>query len=256
MEGLEQMQNLDSPIIDQIVRLPFRPRTGDCASPARTQHIEDVEAGEIETITSTYRRILPKPAKIESATRLHSRSPIHKHRHRRTTSRTKVVVARKPSPNEIYLDRTIDHLKSQLVPLISVKTGQSHPDFPRSLLQYQLLTHDQLDALARHYHQTIDAGRERWDYPCPIGWGKVWCGSMPVLRSDTAHERRHLIDLVTKRRRFGRFIGLKVDDSPIDGPREQEESLVERMEREWRAALRRADDEQKMREKMWGRRGF
>lgn len=259
MQGLEHMQDIDSPIIEQVVRLPLRTRQN--TSPTDSEHIEDVELGEIADIASTYRRILPKPQhgqKIDTTTpRGQSRSPIKKHRHRRANSRSLIVVARKQTSEESYLDRTISHLGTQLVPLISVKTGQPHPDFPRSLLQYQLLTHDQLDALARHYHQTIDAGRERWDYPCPIGWGKVWCGSTPMPRIGIeAEERRYLVDLITKRRRFGRFIGLKVDDSPVRESAAQEESLVQRMEREWRNALRRADNEQKMREKMWGRRGF
>lgn len=161
------------------------------------------------------------------------------------------------------------------MPLVSVKTGKSHPDFPRTLLSYQLLTHDQLDSLARHYHQTIDAGEERWLYPAPIGWEKVWCGSESGSGSyiesngkcdcNDVATKRHLASLEVKRRRWGRFIGLRGCESPVagtfavagDGERqqqEQEEDIVERMERQWREALRRAEEEKNVREKLWGRR--
>jgi len=57
------------------------------------------------------------------------------------------------------------------------------------------------------------------------------------------------VDLVTKRRRWGRFIGLRGCDSPNES--EEQEGLLERMEREWRNALRRAEEEERVREKMW-----
>lgn len=59
------------------------------------------------------------------------------------------------------------------------------------------------------------------------------------------------VDLVTKRRRFGRFIGLRGCESPVDvGEKEdgrgndngndQGEEMVRRMEMEWQKALERA----------------
>lgn len=169
------------------------------------------------------------------------------------------------------LKTTVAHLSSTLQPLISVRTGREHPEFPRSLLQYHLLTHDQLDRLAQHYHQTLNGGRERWDYPCPIGWGKVWCG--PV-RSESLHdsslvEKKHLVDLATKRRRWGRFIGLRGCESPVNESTDSDanangdksdlveqdtEALQEQFEREWKEGLRRKQEEYEVQEKIWGRR--
>lgn len=61
--------------------------------------------------------------------------------------------------------------------------------------------------------------------------------------------------LETKRRRWGRFIGLRGCESPLreseEGLEEGEEGLVEKMEREWRNALRTAEEEEILREKGW-----
>ena len=261
-EGLESMQ---STTIEQIVRLPLRlnPRPSVIALRTSSEiQAHDVEQLSTEFQTTTYRPILPKPNAIldpntsPTSTRVKPRSPIHKRRpHRRHPSLslpTKITIRRPQTPQQKHLQASIAHLGSQLVPLISVKTGRSHPEFPKSLLQYHLLTHDQLDDMARWYHQTVDAGEERWMYPCPITFGKVWCGSSSTVTTvaETA-ARRQPVDLDTKRRRWGRFIGLRGCDSPVD---DQQESITVRMEREWREALNRAEEERRVREKLWGRR--
>lgn len=178
----------------------------------------------------------------------------------------------------------VAHLATPLVPLISVRTGLAHPYFPRSLLQYHLLTHEQLDALARWYHQTHDAGREGEMYPAPLGRSKVWTFSTPSTlssRSDlnsktTKQEGKDasgkLVSLDTKRRRWGRFIGLRACESPTttapqdgdssnnsngtengDEKREEEaeENVEEKMDREWRRAMRRAEEEKASMQKIW-----
>ena len=60
-------------------------------------------------------------------------------------------------------------------------------------------------------------------------------------------------DLETKRRRWGRFIGLQGCESPTaTGPEdERPHELTRRMEREWRRALERAEDEERAWEKGW-----
>lgn len=57
------------------------------------------------------------------------------------------------------------------------------------------------------------------------------------------------ITLDTKRRRFGRFIGLRGCESPIDS--DQQREMEERMEREWQRGLERRREEERMREKTW-----
>lgn len=167
-----------------------------------------------------------------------SRSPITKHiRQRKANQRqraahsalrttTPILIIGSPiSPStqahRREIQARITHLSRPLVPLVSVTTGLPHPAFPTSLLQYQLLTHEQLDELVRWYHQTDDAGRERWMYPCPIGAGKVWTGM--------GEETNAVVDLQTKRRRWGRFIGLRGCESPVHVEGENVDDLEARM---------------------------
>lgn len=68
------------------------------------------------------------------------------------------------------------------------------------------------------------------------------------------------VPIETKRRRWGRFIGLRGCESPVSGggngwDRETEEEMSRRLEREWEEALRRArseDDERLLRWKAGG----
>ena len=154
---------------------------------------------------------------------------------------------------------SVDHLRAPLVPLISVSTGLSHPQFPTSLLQYHLLTHEQLDSLARWYHQVQPPCEETFQYPALI---PAWTSLHTARRSSTTSTQAATY-LETKRRRWGRFIGLRGCDSPTanldeDGnpvqggvSRENAEELASRMEREWRRALERAEEESRQWEKSW-----
>ena len=93
------------------------------------------------------------------------------------------------------LAEKIRQLALPLQALVQVTTGAAHPDFPRTLLAYWLLTDEQLDDLAAFYHQKV---RCDWtlEYPCPVPWP-------PGMTIDQ------------KRRRIGRFIGLRGCETPI-----------------------------------------
>jgi hypothetical protein len=150
---------------------------------------------------------------------------------------------------------SVEHLKAPLVPLISVTTGQAHPQFPINLLQYHLLTHEQLDSLARWYHQVAPAVEETFQYPA---WIPAWTSLHP-RRASTDLERGAETDLETKRRRWGRFIGLRgcetpvaqTDENGVPAQLETADELNRRMEREWRRALERAEEEARVFEKSW-----
>lgn len=236
---------------------------------------------ELEPCASMSPLLTPRPR---------ARSPISKQRsnktsqHRRRLTRpdasSLALVVRRPLPPRAEQLRSeaahaIAHLSHPLVPLVSVINGLSHPNFPCSILQFHVLTHDQLDSLARWYHQTTDAGRERWMYPCPIEEGKAWCKSTQDVTWNsmvTDHNNRTanasaadsdipVTDLDTKRRRWGRFIGLRGCESPVveresparDAQVNQEsiDELGKRIDREWREALRRAREADMLREKTW-----
>jgi len=89
-----------------------------------------------------------------------------------------------------------------LAPLVRVTAGDVHPLFPGTILNYWLLTSDQLDDLAHFYHQRTPCALT-WHYPCPVDW-----------KAD--------LTLEGKRRKFGRFIGLRGCETPIIVKTEEE----------------------------------
>lgn len=100
-----------------------------------------------------------------------------------------------PSPCPPTLQTKLRDLSHPLSPLVQITTGYIHPAFPRLLLNFWLLTSDELDSLMEFYHQK-GGGAGMRDYPLPVGWEE----GMPLER---------------KRRRFGRFIGLRGCESPV-----------------------------------------
>ena len=98
--------------------------------------------------------------------------------------------------HNLQLRRRIAHLASPLHPLLSVATGKPHPAFPKTLLSYHLLTELQLDDLAHFYHQRTPTGFS-FAYPAPVITRWTRDG-----------------DISDKRRRFGRFVGLRGCESP------------------------------------------
>lgn len=192
-----------------------------------------------------------------------SRSPIRRTtRHRGHNLRrlalgppTKYHVTVIPAPlspstqqRKAHYQYSIDHLRAPLVPLISVTNGLAHPQFPKSLLQYHLLTHEQLDSLACWYHQVFPPVEETFKYPA---WVPAWT-SLPCPPG-VAGPNLDPVDLETKRRRWGRFIGLRGCESPTTlGPEDETpDDLAKRMENEWKRALERAEEEDRAWEKSW-----
>jgi hypothetical protein len=108
-----------------------------------------------------------------------------------------------PSAKNPALDRKLREMRLPLSPLVQLTTGDIHPDFPRNVLQFWLLSDVQLESLAQFYHQREPC---RWTscYPCPVSWDL----NMP---------------LEEKRRRMGKFIGLRgCDVTPIELRTEEE----------------------------------
>ncbi|KAI1649823.1 uncharacterized protein F4817DRAFT_16142 [Daldinia loculata] len=81
-----------------------------------------------------------------------------------------------------------------LAPLVQLTTGEIHQSFPLTLLNFWLLTDAELEELAHFYHQRTPC-QWTFHYPCPI----VWASDM---------------SLEEKRRRIGRFIGLRGCETP------------------------------------------
>ena len=123
------------------------------------------------------------------------------------------------------LEAKIAQMACTLRPLVRVTDGAHHPSFPLTVLNFHLLTSEQCDELAHHFHQRTPSD---WTgmYPMPIKW-----------RNDAT--------LAEKRRRIGRFIGLRGCESPLVVRTEEE------IEREARRARAREEDEVLRRKLRW-----
>ncbi|RVX74407.1 hypothetical protein B0A52_01533 [Exophiala mesophila] len=270
---------LRSPHLDRVMTLPLRVNTSMFPSfplspmTPITQLQEPTPVSAVQAPNSLILNwsppqspTLPTPRGLSSSPGLQerrSRSPIRRNtRHRGHNLRRlalvpppkyHVTVIRPPlSPNsqqrKAHYQYSVDHLRAPLVPLISVTNGLAHPDFPKSLLQYHLLTHEQLDSLACWYHQVFPPVRETFQYPA---WVPAWT-SLPCAPG-VAGPNLDAVDLETKRRRWGRFIGLRGCESPTSSgpPDETPDELTRRMENEWKRALERAEEEDRAWEKSW-----
>ncbi|KAF1351147.1 hypothetical protein BDV97DRAFT_351205 [Delphinella strobiligena] len=71
------------------------------------------------------------------------------------------------------LEARIANLQLRLAPLVPLPVGEPHPAFPRTLLAYHLLTEEELDSIAHHYHQSTPS---IWSshYPASMDWDKEW----------------------------------------------------------------------------------
>lgn len=103
-------------------------------------------------------------------------------------------IQRKIAKNPEFAKK-LDQMRLNLSPLVQITTGYIHPAFPRTVLQFWLLTDYQLEELAHFYHQRTPS-HLTGQYPCPVNWNS----SLPIE---------------DKRRKIGRFIGLRGCDSPI-----------------------------------------
>jgi hypothetical protein len=121
------------------------------------------------------------------------------------------------------LQAKIDQMALRLAPLVRITSGEVHPYFPATLLNFWVLTSDQLDELAHFYHQRTPS---TWSahYPCPVIWGKG-------------------LSLEEKRRKIGRFIGLRGCESPV----ESEEEIMQEVRQRVR--------EEQQEELLWRRKG-
>lgn len=74
-------------------------------------------------------------------------------------------------PNNPALLKKIATLQLELAPLVPLPGGPPHPAFPRTLLAFHLLTEDELDSIAHHYHQSTP-GPWTTHYPALMNWDK------------------------------------------------------------------------------------
>jgi hypothetical protein len=135
-----------------------------------------------------------------------------------TPATTTTFSARRAALNPEF-EAKLAQMSQQLAPLVQLTTGAVHPDFPRNLLAFWLLTDSQLESLAHFYHQRTP-GPYTDQYPCPVSWP-------PGLT------------LEEKRRKLGKFIGLRGCDTPLaEIVGHEVGSMIARSEEEIREAAR------------------
>lgn len=144
--------------------------------------------------------------------------PPSSRRHVAHIKSTNTLLARNPA-----LAHKLKQMALPLSPLVQLTTGAVHPHFPATVLHFWLLTDAQLESLAVFYHQARPCP---WttQYPCPVRWS-----------SDASLEE--------KRRRMGRFIGLRGCESPVVAGAAAHIKSEEEIAREARLAAQMADEE-------------
>ncbi|KAI1489744.1 hypothetical protein F5X96DRAFT_670410 [Biscogniauxia mediterranea] len=149
---------------------------------------------------------------------------------------TSMLGQRRAAKNAAFREK-LQQMALPLAPLVQLTTGEVHAAFPRTLLNFWLLTDPELEALAHFYHQRTP-GRYTFHYPCPIA---AWSSDLP---------------LEEKRRKIGRFIGLRGCQTPTTTttsasallrPRSEDELLDEAR----RARLAAEEDEAWRRKLPW-----
>ncbi|KAF4308950.1 hypothetical protein SLS57_004023 [Botryosphaeria dothidea] len=101
--------------------------------------------------------------------------------------------------------KKLKHLRLKIMPIYPLPGGPPHSAFPQTLLEFHLLSEGQLDDLAAYYSQsTLNEWTEH--YPSMMGWDAEFFAD-PAL----SNEARAKIKL----RKFGKFIGLRGCETPI-----------------------------------------
>ena len=132
------------------------------------------------------------------------------------------------------LHAKLAQMRLPLAPLVQLTTGATHPSFPPTLLSFWLLTEPELESLAHFYHQRTPCDWT-WRYPCPVAWPAG-------------------LSLEQKRRRIGRFIGLRGCESPVVVGQMQMQQVLVRSEEEVEEEARRArlaEEEESRRKRRW-----
>ena len=131
-------------------------------------------------------------------------------------------------------------MRLTLAPIYPLPDGPPHPAYPKSLLQYWLLTESQLDSLAAYYHQLSPTSEWRTHYPASMNWDRDFLAqpNMQMSREERAACLPDEDRIAIKRRMFGKFIGLRGCETPLVEIEKRAKFLEGKVER----ALRRDRD--------------
>lgn len=125
----------------------------------------------------------------------------------------------------------INHLRLRLEPIHPLPWGAPHPSFPKTLLHYHLLTEAELDSMAHFYSQSTPS-RFTFSYPVAMGWDKEFLEDEELTQSER---------VAIKRRKLGKFIGLRGCETPV----QEVARKIKRLERRLEAAVAEERKEKK-----------
>ncbi|KAK0383148.1 hypothetical protein NLU13_9061 [Sarocladium strictum] len=148
--------------------------------------------------------------------------------HRRARTPPRDSAARRRLHRNTAFQAKLAQMRIRLSPIVQISTGAVHPAFPKTLLNFWLLTEEQLDSLALFYHQRYP-NEFTMSYPCPVEWPATG------------------LTIADKRRKMGRFIGLRGCESPV---------VIKTEEEIWEEVRRNAAIEEEMRLRGKLGRGF
>ena len=107
-------------------------------------------------------------------------------RYQRTSSIHHSAIMAPLTRRNSTLVKKIATLQLRLAPLVPLPSGRPHPAFPKTLMAFHLLTEEELDSIAHHYHQSTP-GPWSNHYPASMNWDKDFLAK--PTQSPTAKNR-------------------------------------------------------------------
>jgi hypothetical protein len=130
---------------------------------------------------------------------------------------TSTMASVRSRPNTT-LQNKISQMRLTLAPIYPLPQGPPHAAYPSTLLHFWLLTEAQLDSIAQYYHQTSPTNEYQRYYPACMNWDRDFL-AIPHKLMSKAEQEACLPDeerLAIKRRMFGKFIGLRGCNTPVE----------------------------------------
>lgn len=142
-----------------------------------------------------------------------------------------------PQMNKEALQEKLRHMQLALEPIFQLPAGEPHPQFPETMLQFNLLTEELLDSFAHYYHQA-EYGEYTFEYPDCMGWDVHYFDTLDIVKR-----------VAVKRRKFGKFIGLRGCQTPT----EELAARLELLETRTREAAQAVSEQEEAARKMFYR---
>jgi len=143
--------------------------------------------------------------------------------------------------NNPTLQEKIEQLRFPILPIYQLPCNDPHPKYPKSLLEFWLLSEDDCDSIARYYHQLSPTSQWHNLYPSNMNWDCDFLAKPDPQTMDEEDMQACLNEedrVWLKKRMVGKFIGFPWCRTPIAEVRKRISCLEERIERKLRKERR------------------